>query len=229
MKRGIGYLLAVFSVALAFMAAPAHAATLTVTANAPDVLNGADASCALREAIKNMNDGAATYADCANTGAAYGTGDAINLPAGTYTTAINGGSENNNATGDYDISKSVSITGAGADSTIIDGGALDRVFHITVAASVVSFSGVTIRNGNETGDGYGGGIYNNNSTLNITDSTISGNTTLKTRTYGGGIYSTGAGNTVTITGSTISGTRRKQQEGWVKRRTAAVYITKGVR
>ncbi|MBI5814115.1 MAG: DUF1573 domain-containing protein [Nitrospinae bacterium] len=178
---------------------PASAATITVTANAADALNGADGSCALREAIKNMNDGADTFADCAKTGAAYGTSDTINIPAGTYTNAIAGGiGEDANATGDLDILANVTITGAGAGSSIIDGGALDRVIHIG-AGRTVSFSGVTIQNGLNAGDG--GGIYNGVATLTVTNSTISGNTTTSN---GGGIYNS-LGGTATVTNSTISG------------------------
>lgn len=140
----------------------AHAATITVTANATDTLNGVDNQCSLREAIQNMNDSGATYADCANTGGAYGTGDTINIPSGTYTTTLVGG-ENANASGDYDINSSVIITGAGASSTFINGGApIDRVFHIT-GAFTVSISGVTIQNG----QGDGGGIFNQG-TLTVT-------------------------------------------------------------
>ena len=64
----------------------AHTATINVTANATDTLNGADGQCSLREAITNINNGATTYTDCVPTGD-YGTSDTINIPAGTYTTA----------------------------------------------------------------------------------------------------------------------------------------------
>ncbi|MEK6673074.1 MAG: choice-of-anchor Q domain-containing protein [Nitrospirota bacterium] len=158
----------------------AYAAAINVTANATDTLNGADGQCSLREAIQNINNGATTYADCVPTGA-YGTSDTINIPAGTYTIAIAGAGEDLNATGDFDITKSVTITGAGAGSTTINGGALDRVFHIT-GAYTVSISGVTIQNGSPASNG--GGIHNNSGTLTVTNSTIVRNTA----TTGGGIY-----------------------------------------
>ncbi len=53
---------------------PIHAATISVTANAPDVLNGVNASCSLREAITNINNAATTYTDCAPTDAYFNTG-----------------------------------------------------------------------------------------------------------------------------------------------------------
>jgi hypothetical protein len=182
-------------------------ATIAVTANAPDVLNGANASCSLREAITNINNGALTYADCPNTGGAYGASDTINIPAGTYTTTIATTIENLNADGDYDILRSVAIVGAGAGSTIIDGGAIaDRVFHIP-GAFTVSISGVTIQNGT-AGATSGGGIYSaNGNTLTITNSTISGNTTGGS---GGGIYNWG---TLTVTNSTISGNTATNTSG----------------
>lgn len=181
---------------LLFGIVPAHAATLNVTANAPDVLNGANASCSLREAITNINNSAATYADCANTGAAYGTGDTINIPAGTYTTTLVGAGEGFNATGDYDINRSVAITGAGAGASIINSGGMDRVFDIT-GAYTVSISGVTITGGNTAAIGAGGGIQNLG-TLTVTNSIITGNGA----DDGGGISN---GGTLTVTNSTITG------------------------
>ncbi|MBF0292344.1 MAG: right-handed parallel beta-helix repeat-containing protein [Nitrospinae bacterium] len=212
MKLKLAGLFAV--VALIFSTGASNAATISVAANAPDALNGADASCALREAIQNMNDGATTYADCANTGAAYGTSDTINLPAGTYTNAIAGVGEDANATGDMDIIANVTITGAGAGSSIIDGGAIDRVIHIG-AGRIVSFSGVTIRNGSIAD--HGGGIANAG-TLTITNSTISGNTVTGLLIGGGGLYSTGG--VLNITNSTISGNNSDFVNGY----SAAIYI-----
>lgn len=186
--------------------ASVQAAMITVTANAADVLNGADASCALREAITNINNSALTYADCANTGAAYGTSDTINIPAGTYTTAIAGIGEDLNATGDYDILKSVTIVGAGSGSTTVNGGGLDGVFNIT-GAYTVSISGVTITGGNTAG--WGGGIYNSGGTLAVTNSTITSNAS---DGFGGGIFNNG---TVTVTNSTITGNTAANQGGGI--------------
>ena len=174
-------------------------ATINVTANAPDVLDGADGKCSLREAITNINNGATTYADCATTGA-YGTNDKINIPAGTYTSDISS----------FSITRSVSIVGAGAGSTIIDGARIDRVLETTPKSvdMKVSISNVTITggfavSGNSTKHGtVGGGIYNS-STLIVTNCDISGNKTQSLRTGdGGGIYNTG---TLTVINSTISG------------------------
>ena len=173
------------------------AATINVTASAPDSL-ATNGSCSLREAISNLNAGSATYPDCPNVSVnAFGVSDTINIPAGTYTNAIPTTHEDLNADGDLDVLKNVSIVGAGATSTFIDGGAIDRVFHIdpTGTLRTVSISGVTIRNGFS---GAGGGIMTA-ALLKITDSIITNNTVTGD---GGGISSQGG--KVTLVNSTLS-------------------------
>jgi parallel beta-helix repeat protein len=182
---------------------PSHAATINVTANAPDALNGSDGICSLREAITNINNAGigVTYGDCVATGF-YGIDDTINIPAGTYTIAIPGAGEDSNATGDYDIQQSVAIIGAGAATTIINGGALDRVFDIDttmVGSWIISISGVTISGGQT--NVQGAAIRQNSSALNIANCVISGNTA--SSNHGGGIYQSSG--SLTITNSTISG------------------------
>ena len=56
--------------------------------------------------------------------------DTIIVPAGTYTLTLAGANEDDAATGDLDIRNGMTISGAGADTTVIDGGGLDRVFQI---------------------------------------------------------------------------------------------------
>jgi hypothetical protein len=77
----------------------------------------------------------------------------------------------------------ISLLGAGAATTIIDGNQRDRVFKIDEARTVV-MSGLTIRNGLVNGDG--GGI-SNIGTLTVTQSTISGNH----GNVGGGVINVG--------------------------------------
>ena len=127
--------------------------------------------------------------------------DTIILAAGTYTLTIAGADEDAGATGDLDITDDLTITGAGQATTIIDGGALDRVFHV-ITGSTVEISGVTVQNGRVL-DGLptaGGGIRIDG-TLNLTDSTISNNAAAF-GTEGGGIGNTG---TLILTNSTVSG------------------------
>ena len=155
MRKSVIYLIVTCFYLAGSAVAPAESATITVTAGAADVLLDGNSSCALREAIQNINDGADTYADCTATGT-YGTGDTITLPAGTYTNTIATTNEDNNANGDLDILVSMTINGAGAGATIIDGNSIDRVLHV-VNAVTVNINDVAIQNGSAT---YGGGILN---------------------------------------------------------------------
>lgn len=119
------------------------------------------------------------------------------------------------------VDRNVTITGAGATTTIVDGTNSDTVFTIN-AGMTVTLSGVTIQHGknnnggggianhgsltladsvvttNSAGDG--GGILTDGSALTLTNSAVSGNTSTSS---GGGIF-IGSG-AVHISGSTISG------------------------
>jgi len=175
----------------------AHAANFTVnsTADAVDtnpgngVCAGASGNCTLRAAIMEAN--------------ALPGADTITLPAGTYTLTIPGIGENAAATGDLDITADLTINGASAVTTIIDGAGLDRVFD--VLAGTVTFSNVTIKGGSSYGSG--GGIANEGGALTIYRSTVSGNTTTGVPFdpgFGGGIAIVNTG-TLTINSSTVSG------------------------
>jgi hypothetical protein len=115
--------------------------------------------------------------------------DTIILPAGTYILTIPGTGEDRAATGDLDISDDLTIEGAGAANTVIDGARLDRVFDIgggTTTPIDVRISGVTVRNGQTSDDFFDGegGAIRFGANLTISDATISGNSAL---TGGGGI------------------------------------------
>lgn len=172
---------------------PARALNFTVNSTL-DVVdanlgNGvcADAAgnCTLRAAIQESNQSAGA--------------DTITLPAGVFTLSLSGTGEEIAATGDLDITDNLTIAGAGALSTIIDGGGLDRVFDIApnVGAVTVTISGVTIRNGLAT-SGSGGAIRINLGTVTLNDCTISGS---DADTNGGGIYNAG---TLTVNRCTLS-------------------------
>ena len=158
----------------------AYANTINVTTEA-DEYGAAGASCSLREAIQAANT------DSAFGGCVRGNGaDTINLPAGTYTLTRAGADEDNNATGDLDIKSSITIVGAGASVSVMDGNQLDRVLHIHEGAAV-ELAGVMITNGHSPdgadsppgGGGYGGqrggGIYNQGGTLTVRSCSISDN------------------------------------------------------
>ncbi len=123
---------------------------------------------------------------CAHCGRAVQEANALSgsgtipIPAGIYVLSIAGQNEDLAATGDLDIRRDITITGAGNGVTVIDGGAIDRVFHIRLWAgggwftSMMRISGVTIRNGYVGSLEKGGGIHNSGATLVISDSVISG-------------------------------------------------------
>ena len=104
-----------------------------------------------------------------------GQDNTINLAAGTYELSIanSAGQENGSNQGDLDLTgagHTITIQGAGAAATIIDGGKLDRVFQIFGGVTAV-LSGLTIQNGVAQDGGtagampgtegsFGGGILN---------------------------------------------------------------------
>ena len=181
MRKGISLFICLFLVVLPTVSLAAVYVVDTTTDNGALIAcTVAAGDCSLRGAINNVNAGAG--------------GDTITLPAGTYTTTLTG-VEDLNAGGDFDIKKAVTITGAGQASTIIDGGLIDRVFHIT-ANVPVTFDGVTIQNAKTTAQG--GGIWAN-SALTLTNSTVTGNTA----SWGGGIFNGSAG-TMAISNTTIN-------------------------
>lgn len=123
-------------------------------------------------------------------------GDTINIPAGCTITLAGAAGDDANATGDLDITKTLTINGAGAGTSIVDGGGNDRVFHLLGAVNL-TISGLTIRNGRGPGFGdNGGGILNSGGTLTVSNSTLFNNSGAS----GGGIYNDGR---LTVLNSTI--------------------------
>jgi hypothetical protein len=124
---------------------------------------------------------ACTYSHIQDAINAASSGDTITIAAGTYTEHLTIGGKN------------LSLTGAGAANTTIDGQNTDRVVLINPGTQV-SISGVTITRGTSS---TGGGI-NNFGTLTLNNSTVTNNTAGN----GGGIANSGG--TVTLNGSTVS-------------------------
>ena len=150
-----------------------------------DDLTPNDGSVSLRKAIQAINAGSDlgdASIKAARTGT-YGVNDTIILPAGTYKITIPPSGDDDNTTGDFDISKAVTIQGAGAGATILDGNGLDRIFNFELATTPVSYTAtvndVTIQGGFLT-SGRGAGIQVNDSsanpiTLKVNNSTIQNN------------------------------------------------------
>ncbi|RIL06855.1 MAG: hypothetical protein DCC71_05145 [Proteobacteria bacterium] len=116
--------LATIAASLLWLAPAPHAAVFAVNggADAVDALpgNGVCASaggiCTLRAAVMEAN--------------ALAGEDEIRLPAGVHTLARPGANEDGGATGDLDVTGAVRVAGAGAAASVVDGGGLDRVFHV---------------------------------------------------------------------------------------------------
>jgi CSLREA domain-containing protein len=163
----IGVLLAVA------VASPLYALDFTVTKTADTNDGSCDSDCSLREAIIAAND-------------ADGP-DVITLPAGTFTLTISGTNENGGATGDLDITDSLTITGVGPAATIIDGGDLDRVLDINdplFQGISVHISGVTIQHG-QVNDSGGGIFVRSGNNLSLLQSIIFENISTGGDQFGG--------------------------------------------
>jgi Chlamydia polymorphic membrane protein (Chlamydia_PMP) repeat len=124
--------------------------------------------CTLRAAIMEANS---------HIGA-----DTIFLPASTYLLTIPGAGEEQCATGDLNITESLTIIGDPNGTPVIDANGLgDRVLQILPAGGPVSISNVYIKNGSTTQ--HGGGIWSS-STLELHNVYVIGN---HANGYGGGI------------------------------------------
>ena len=186
----------------------ARAAAITVNSTAGTKVT--DGACTLREAIENANNDAATWPDCAAGSGA----DIISLPSGATITllVVDNGAGTVNANGLPAITSDITING---NDAIIErssaGGAPNfRIFQV-LGGATLTLNNATVRNGRAndgapgSGGGYGGGIRNNG-TLNVNNSTISGNRT-GDGGWGGGGGGIGNAGTLNITNSTISGNR----------------------
>ena len=137
--------LAALLCALFSAAGPAGAAVFAVQTllDAPDTAAGdglcasplAGAPCTLRAAVEEAN--------------ALAGADRIELPAGTFAITVAGAGEDFAATGDLDLLDELEIEGAGEAQTILDGGALDRIFDLrpTGTPLALALRELTLRGG----------------------------------------------------------------------------------
>jgi len=171
------------------VSATAQAQNFIVNSNTDAVDTGACAAgadnCTLRAAIQAANQLAGA--------------DTITLPAGLFQLSLTGTGEDAAATGDLDITDDLTINGAGALSTTIDGGDHDRVFDVGPNGAPLSvfFNGLTIRKGLASG-GPGGAIRINLGTVVLNDCSLNGN---HTDANGGAINNAG---TLTLNRCTLS-------------------------
>lgn len=188
----------------------ASAATLTVT----DFGDTSSANCTgfapgqLRTLIRNANNG-----------------DTIIIPAGTITLTGTTG-DDQNCSGDLDISKNLTIQGAGAGQTIIQAGmssgaGVDRVFDINQAVTLI---GVTIRHGRliNAGERGAGLRIRAAGAVTLTDSVVTQN--IVSRGFGGGISAFSTSLTLT---NTIVSYNTAVDSGGVRAEGAALTIQNG--
>jgi hypothetical protein len=150
--------------------------------------------CTLRAAIQEAN---ASSGD-----------DVVGVPSGTYVLSHTGSKDNTAATGDLDVIGDLTLVGAGAGSTTIDGASSDRVFDMLGGSA--TFRGITIRNGKPE-LGASGGAVQAVAPVEIDDSTLTLNQGGVVPVppgppgNGGAVSITGTGNTLTLDRVTVSG------------------------
>src|SRR5439155_13289990 len=158
----------------------AAAATFAVTRTDDPSPGACDADCSLREAVLAANAGSG--------------GDTIALAPGHYRLTLPGPGEDAAETGDLDLTRSVTIAGAGARSTVVDAEGIDRAFDVA-AGPAVQIWGVSITGGLVAGEG--GGIRSAGQ-LALARGEVTGNRALG---LGGGVFA--GGPSTTIVQSTI--------------------------
>jgi CSLREA domain-containing protein len=187
------------------LAATADAATFTVndTTDTPlanpsgtTCVSTHEGSCTLRAAVQAAN----------NSGGA----NTITVPAGEYKLTIaRSGGEDEQANGDLDVNdSSLTITGAGASSTIIAGSEADRVLRVHEGAGL-QISGVTVEHGGasavtiakgvRSGGEFAGGAFLNEGTLTIRHCVLSHD---HANELGGAVFAAKSAASTTILGTT---------------------------
>jgi CSLREA domain-containing protein len=185
-------LVAILLAGLALFAAPAEASATVFTVNTFDDLPDANPgdgicgtrklNCSLRAAIQESN---------AFCGGSYGCEETIELPAGTFG-MTRAGQDDTALRGDLDITGHVTIRGAGAAKTFIDGNGNatgDRIFHLIGHPQVTFFVNIYDLSMYDGRSERGGGIYNQGMSLELNASQIL--YSVSTNWGGGGIYSDG--------------------------------------
>jgi hypothetical protein len=89
---------------------------------------------------------------------------------------------------DLNITSNMTLMGGGAASTIIDGGGLDRVFHIA-AGVTATLQGLTVQRGAISGASAVGAGLQNDGTLTMIDSAIADNAGTDMTESGNAIFS----------------------------------------
>jgi len=197
------------------LAQGAHAATINVTTNIPDINDG-DGQCSLIEAMVNANNDAATHPDCA-----AGSGsDTIVLPSNSTHTLTNFYGSPTSMTGLPRITSQITIEGNGASIV----GRSPFVVISVLATGDASLHDLTLRDSSL-------GVFNAG-TLMLENSAVLNNA--NTNLYFNGLFVTGGGvrntGSLTVINSVISGNRsfgrsnRPSEGGGISNANGAVLI-----
>ena len=224
-SRGLALplLLSVMALMLVLWSTLTARAATTISVNTTnDVMDAGDNLCSLREAIIAANIDTPSGAGPNECPAGSGD-DIINVPGGTYLlTRV--GSDDDAQNGDLDLAASVTLSGAGLASTIIDGNGsvtIDRVFHVLTAT--VTISGVTVQKGNVVSSKPGGGILNEFGTLTVTHSAVMSNTA--SGVVGGGGIANWIGRSLTVINSTVRGNSTTGSGGGIFNASQSSMVT----
>jgi len=167
--------------------------------------NVANSTCTLRAAIMNANRLAG--------------GATIILPAGSYSLGIPEVDPDGETNGNLNISTTVTLAGAGAASTVIDGGQLDNLFRVAPGAAL-TVTGVTLQNGRASVViTQRGGAIDNHGWLRLADSVARDNLAL---TGGGALNNSG---TASLERVTLASNRVSSGQGGAIQNTGVMTIT----
>ena len=140
----------------------------------------------------------------------YGSTITIIVPAGTYQLV--------KGTLRLSSNRSITINGTSSKTTIIEGNQTFRILSIGSPNLVAQLSQLTIERGNAVSGNSGGGIENNG-TLLISNSTISGNSA---GYGGGGIQNTGM---LTVSNSIIKGNSALEEGGGIDNYSGTLTVS----
>jgi hypothetical protein len=208
------------SLALALVSSPtAYGVTFDVnnTADAPDAqIDGVCATaappvCTLRAAIQEAN--------------AMIDADVINLPAGKYALKLVGAGEDAAATGDLDVVNDLTIAGAGAATTFVNG-KKDRVFQV-LPGIALTMRDLTVAKGkvgtkDDVGDdAFSGGGIRTEGDLTLERVVVKSNATVN---EGGGIVSFGG--SLVATDTTVEKNKALDDAGGIELIGTAATLTR---
>jgi CSLREA domain-containing protein len=182
-----------------------------------------DGLCSLREAIINANDNTQTFPECAAgsglNAITFSVSGTITLgstlPAITDDVTIDGDGQSITVSGNNTVR--VMVVNTGKTLTLHNLAIANGLSPGAAAGGIFNDGGtVNVTNSTFSGNsasGDGGGILNNGGTVSVTNSTFSGNSS-STGAVGGGISNENGG-TVNVTNSTFSGNSAGHQGGGI--------------